>query len=328
MGKMSKFWSPFPFERVNATNVDFLYRHFFKMLYNDVSRLILIQGTEDHKKIDYDFVMLNLILSGKFGIFKEKKEIYFLDAHVGGKNDVSYRPTEIICDNPILGCIRRESNKDAVMVYLTPFDNIPMQNPIRTGGLYTLIAMTSALLADNISSINNAQINGRLQAIYTSEDSGEALAAEAILKDLYNGKPYRVIKSEMLKKFEAFPLSNTNVAQILMELVEVHQYLLAQFWNSIGIDANFNMKRERLNTAEVEANSTSIKVPIQTMLKTVNMGLEKANEIFSTNFHAILNPEFKPLEPIVSKPSEKDGDDDDNNSSTPDGDGQKMDGDD
>lgn len=321
MGKMAKFWSPFPFERVNATNVDFLYRHFFKMLYNDVSRLILIEGTEEHKEIDYDFVMINLILSGKFCIFKAKNEIYFLDGYVGGKHNASYRPQEIICCNPILGDIRRALNKDGVMVYLTPFDNVPLQNPIRTGGLYTLIATTAALLADNISSINNAQINGRLQCIYTSEDSSEALAAEAILKDLYNGKPYRVIKSEMLKKFEVNPLTNTNVAQILMELVEVHQYLLAQFWNAIGIDANFNMKRERLNTAEVEANSTSIKVPVQTMLKTVNMGLEKANEIFSTNFHAILNPEFKPAEPMVSKPlDEKEGEEDENDSATDNGD--------
>lgn len=302
---MSKFWSPFPFERINATNVDFLYRHFFKTLYNNVSRVILLKGTEDHPKIDYDFAMINLILSGKIIIIKHKNEIYFLDGHSGGKYNATYRPTEIISANPVIGDIRRELDKDGVVVYLTPFDNIPLNNPIRTGGIYTNIAMTAALLADNISSINNAQINGRLQAIYTSEDSGEAIAAEAVLKDLYSGKPFRVIKSEMLKKFEAFPLSNTNTAQVLMELVEVHQYLLAQFWNSIGIDANFNMKRERLNTAEVEANSTSIKVPVNTMLDMINKGFDKANEIFGTNFHAELNPEFKPEKPIVTKLSDE-----------------------
>ena len=275
------------------------------MLYNDVSRVILLKGTEDHEKIDYDFTMINLILSGKFSIFKHAGDVYFLDGYTGGKNNASYRPTEIICCNPIIGDIRRKLDVDGVMVYLTPFDNIPLQNPIRQGGLYTLIAMTAATLADNISSINNAQINGRLQ-------------------DLYSGKPYRVIKSEMLKKFDMMPLSNTNVAQILMELVEVHQYLLAQFWNSIGIDANFNMKRERLNTAEVEANSTSIKVPVQTMLNMVNTGLKKANELFGTSFSAELNPEFKPVEPensykTTEKESEENEPKDDTMSSDGDG---------
>lgn len=295
------------------------------MLYNDVSRVILLKGTEDHERIDYDFTMINLILSGKFSIFKHKDEIYFLDGYTGGKHNASYRPTEIICCNPIIGNIRRTLDVDGVMVYLTPFDNIPLQNPIRQGGLYTLIAMTAATLADNISSINNAQINGRLQAIYTSEDSGEAQAAEQVLKDLYSGKPYRVIKSEMLKKFSMMPLSNTNVAQILMELVEVHQYLLAQFWNSIGIDANFNMKRERLNTAEVEANSTSIKVPVQTMLNMVNTGLKKANELFGTSFSAELNPEFKPVEPDNSyKTTEKESEDDEPKDDTSSSDGDSS----
>ena len=78
------------------------------------------------------------------------------------------------------------------------------------------------------------------------------------------------------------------------------------FWNAIGIDANYNMKRERLITAEVDKNLMSLKVPIETILETLNADLDKTNEIFGTDYHAILNPEFVVTSPQEDEPQEDD----------------------
>lgn len=321
MPSMSKFWAEFPFDEFPATDVSLLYKHFFRQLYNSVSRVILIKGIDALPKVDYDYVIFQLLMSGKIFMFKEQGEIYLLDGHPAGKWNVNYMPENAETANPYFkgNNIRRTINEDGVLIYLMPFDKVPVyifNNERYGGGLYSLIASTAMLLADNYSSLNCAQINGRVQVAYTAEDDNDAKAAEKVLKRMYEGHPYSVIRSSMLSKFQAQPLGANISSKTITELIEAHQYIMAQFWNSIGIDANFNMKRERLVKEEVEANSTSLKVPISTMLKMLNNGFKTANEIFGTNISAELNPEYKPLEP------KNDSDDkfDDNSDDKKDGD--------
>lgn len=317
---MSKFWAAFPFDEFDATDVSLLYKHFFRQLYNSVSRVILIKGLDDLPNVDYDYIIFQLLMSGKVFMFKQSNDIYILDGHPAGKWNVNYMPEDAETANPYFKGtdIRRTINKDGVLIYLTPFDKVPVyiyDNTKYGGGLYTLLASTAMLLADNYSSLNCAQLNGRVQVAYTAEDDIDAKSAEKVLKRMYQGHPYSVIKSSMLNKFTAQPLGANTASKVITELIEAHQYILAQFWNSIGIDANFNMKRERLVKEEVEANSTSLKVPVSTMLKMLNSGFKTANEIFGTSISAELNPEFKPIEPL-----ENSDNNDDNNGDNKDGD--------
>ena len=303
MGKLSrKYWGVegIPIEGYPATNVKRLYSFFVGQLYDSASRVILIDNVPE--ECDYDFLMENLIMLGKIAAVNTKEGFRLINGYLGGKRNEFYRPTEIIVDNPVLGDIRCTNGKDGVMIYLTPHDRLHTP-PAGFGGLSDLIGSTAQLLADNTASINVAQINGRVLAVFSAGNQQEATAAEIILKEMYMGQPYKVVHGQnILSKFDVNPIASTVTGSMLKELVELRQYILAQFWNSIGIDANFNMKRERLVSAEVEANATSLKVPISTILSEVNAGLEKCNEIFGTNMSARLNPEFKPLDEPVSKP--------------------------
>lgn len=223
---------------------------------------------------------------------KKGGKVYAIHGNPAGQPDAFRNPTQLVYANTVLGSGNLTEGKDGVLVYLTPSDRL-FTFTTYGGGLYSLIASTAQLLADNTSSINCAQINGRVQTVFTSESTQEAKSAEVILKDMYAGKPYRVIPSEILSKFQAQPIAQSVTSSMLMELVELRQYILAQFWNSIGLDANFNMKRERLITAEVEANSAALKVPIQTILDELNEGFENVKKTFDVELHAELNPEYK-----------------------------------
>ena len=304
MGKLSrKYWGVegIPLEGYPATNVKRLYSFFVGQLYDSASRVILIDNVPE--SCDYDFLMENLIMLGKIAAVKSKEGFKLINGYLGGARNEFYRPTEIIVDNPVLGDIRCKNGKDGVMIYLTPHDRLHTP-PAGFGGLSDLIGSTAQLLADNTASINVAQINGRVLAVFSAGNQQEATAAEIILKEMYQGQPYKVVHGQnILSKFDVNPIASTVTGSMLKELVELRQYILAQFWNSIGIDANFNMKRERLVSAEVEANATSLKVPISTILSEVNAGLEKCNEIFGTEMKARLNPDFKPLDEPVSKPA-------------------------
>lgn len=157
------------------------------------------------------------------------------------------------------------------------------------GGLYSLIYQTAGLLADNISSLNISQINSRLSAIYTATDEGIARTGEEVLKDIYDGKPYKILRDDITDKISVNPIAAAGQNNTLMSLIEVHQYILAQFFQEIGVSANFNMKRERLNTAEVEMNNGALDVNIFSMLKNRQEAVALINEKYGTEIEVELN---------------------------------------
>lgn len=284
------------FDIFKATDVNKLYKHFFKTLYNNASHLIVLEGLPDN--VNKEFVLSNLILTGRVAAFRHNGEFTILNCNVGGQVDTYYRPTRVLIANPVIGSKDLERDKEAVVIHLTPMDYLvesPKANPTFSpeGGLYTLIAMCSNLLADNIASINAAQINARVHAVFSADSVSAAKSAEATLREQYEGKPYSVVASEMLGAFHVNPLSTSGTSKDLIELLEVCQYFFALFWNALGIDCNYNMKRERLITSEVDKNLQSLKVSITTILETLNADLDICNKLFGTDIHAIMNPEFE-----------------------------------
>lgn len=157
------------------------------------------------------------------------------------------------------------------------------------GGLYSLIYQTAGLLADNISSLNIAQINSRLSAIFTATDEAIARTGEEVLKEIYNGRPYKILRDEIVDKINVNPIAASGQNNTLMSLIEAHQYILAQFFQEIGISANYNMKRERLNTAEVEMNNGALDINIFSMLKNRQEAVALINEKYGTNIEVELN---------------------------------------
>lgn len=270
-----------------------LYQHFFRTLYNNASKVILIKGLPDDA--DYDFIMSQLLLVGRISVFEDKGKVYLLNGHIGGAPDEYYYPTRVLIANPILGSFDLERDKKAVMVYLTPTDrllDVPKVPSLVYGGLFSLISMVANILSECMTTVNTTLMNTRVHAIYTADTESAARSAEPVLKSIYEGKPFSVVTSELLERLNVNPLSEHGLSNCLIETLEVCQYVLSLFWNGIGIDANYNMKRERLITAEVDKNVQSLIVPIQTILETLNSGFNKANEIFGTSLEAILNPKF------------------------------------
>lgn len=162
----------------------------------------------------------------------------------------------------------------------------------KTGGLYNLIYQTAGLLADNISSLNVAQINGRVNCLYTADSEAEALDGERILQDLYSGKPYKILSQNIIEKFGITPIAASGTNNSLMTLIEAHQYILAQFFNEIGIGSQWNLKRERVNTAETELMTDCLDINVQSMLKAREQAVEQINELYGLNISVKLNPQI------------------------------------
>ena len=286
-----------PINYVGVCDVELNFQTYFKLLTNKVMRLFKFENLPS--TVDERFLKEQLVLRGRVCFTTFNGEVYALNGSIGGKPNVYYEPTEFIIANPILGSktvkVRNDDGSESidqlegVLVCLTPLDQ-DLQSHIN-GGLYGLIYQTAGLLADNISSLNCAQINGRATVSYTAESEAEANSAEEVLKEIYAGKPFKVLKSDIMEKINATPLGQSGNNSTLMTLIEAHQYILAQFFNEIGIAGNWNMKRERVNTAETELMTGSLGVNIKVMEDSIKKDIERVNQLLGTDIKFSIDEE-------------------------------------
>lgn len=286
-----------PVQYKGVTNVQHNFNLYFDLLVNKVCNLFVWEGLPE--TVDERSLNLNLILKGRVCFTKFNDKLYALDGNVGGEPNAYYLPQDFIIANPILGSkqvrIRQKDGSNSV----EGLDGILMGNsdvdivssrPV--GGLFGLIYQFAGLLADNISSLNCSQINGRVSQIWTADNDAMARTAEVVLGDIYSGKPYKVVLQDIIDKVGVLPAGQTGQTNTLLNLMEIHQFFLAQFYSELGIIANYNMKRERINTAESEMNKGSLDINIWNMLENRRTAVEKINELFGTNISVDLNPEI------------------------------------
>lgn len=272
---------------------------YFDLLTNKCCNLFKWEGLPD--TVDERFLNLQLILNGKICFTKIDGKLYALNGNVGGEPNVYYEPTQFIVANPVLGSktvrIRQKDGSnsieglDGVLIALTDIDY--MDDRGMKGGLYRLIYQTAGLLADNVSSLNCSQINGRVAQLWTTDNDTEARTVEEVVRDMYAGHPYRILTQDLVSKIGVVPAAQTGQTNTLLNLIEAHQYILASFFNEIGIPSTWNMKRERVNTAETELMTGSLDVNVYNMEKNLQKGAELINQLFGENISVRFNEEIK-----------------------------------
>lgn len=286
-----------PIEYKGVCDVEANFHTYFKLLTNKAFALFKFNNLPE--TVDETFLKEQLILAGKVCFTQfNGTNIYALNGNLGGEPNCYYEPSQWIVANPVLGSktvkVRQLDGSDSIdglegiVVYLTPLDE---QIQGLQGGLYPLIYKYSGLLADNDVSLNIAQINGRMSVAFTADTEAQANSAEMVLRDIYNGRPYRVLNQDILNKITATPLATTGVNNSIMSLIEAHAHLLQDFYSEIGIAANGNLKRERVNTAETELMTGCLDINVSSMLNEIKKGIEKVNELFGTSIEVELNPE-------------------------------------
>ena len=287
-----------PVTYVGVCDVQENFQHYFDLLTNKCCNLFKWEGLPD--TVDEKFLMLQLVLNGRVCWTKIDGKLYALNGNVGGEPNAYYEPQTFIIANPILGSktvrIRQKDGSnsteglDGILMALTDIDY--MSDRAMKGGLYRLIYQTAGLLADNISSLNVSQINGRVAQLWTVDNDAEARTVEEIVRDMYDGHPYRILTQDLVSKIGTVPAAQTGQSNTLLNLIEAHQYILASFYNEIGIPATWNMKRERVNTAETELMTGSLDISVYNMEKSLKAAVDQINELFGTSISVRFNEDI------------------------------------
>ena len=280
-----------PFEKALSTielDYDLLYQHFFNHLFNVCLHILEIDKVPE--TINYQFMKMCVILLGRACFFdKYEDKLIAMNAAQAGKPDLCYIPDKVIITNPRFNrSYTLTPGTDCEVVYCTSLD--PYYWGRGSGGLYSLISTTASLMADNYLSLNIAQKNLRLTNAFAADDEATKESLEEAMKVAYEGRPFLVVQKSLIDKLETLPMAADGSNQVLIQMLDVHKYILSEFYAAIGLQEAQQMKRERLITAEVEDGAELPLFNIQDMIDTITDGIKRVNAMFGTEMTVRVNP--------------------------------------
>lgn len=252
---------------------------------------------------------LEIILQvGGYATFKKVNgELYAFYSGLGGRLNAYYKPTVSVVANPYLNySATLEIDKDCVVVL----------NDSLYQGLMSLISKYAELLAECDISLRIACVNSRIPSIILCDNDETYESAKDFIKDITDGNDNGITLTS--KFFEGLKTFNYNErSENIKDLIELRQYLFGSMFNELGLEAQFNMKREAINSSESTLNQDILKPLIDDMLEQRRIGLEKVNKMYGTNITVEFdsswkeNEEQRELEKEILE-KEAGGDDNDN----------------
>jgi len=279
--------------KFGVCDVDKAYKFYFQWLLGKLHKIFKWNNVPE--TIDITYLNDQLFLNG-FACFSSELDnsLRVFTGGLGGKPDIYYKPTVFTVANPVAGSAELKIGEDCIMMFNTKNDAVYNYLPF-THGLYGLIHQTATLLADNIVSINTAQINTRVTAVVTATDPVTRDSAEIYLKRLYQGKPWTVASEDVMSEIKVNPLSTSSSSAYIAQLIELHQYIIADFFNAVGIKTNPVNKKERLITGEIDSVDDYLAVNLTEMLESRKTAVDKINAKYGTNITVELCEELKPV---------------------------------
>ncbi len=160
-------------------------------------------------------------------------------------------------------------------------------------GLMPILSHYATGVTENELSMRTAIINTRIIDLISAQDERTAESARQYLKDVEDGKLGVIAETALLEGLKAQPYGTNGSTQVLTDLIEMEQYWKASVFNELGLNANYNMKRESLNSAESQLNNDALLPLVDDMLKCRREALEKVNDMFGTDIEVDFSSSWK-----------------------------------
>ena len=191
----------------------------------------------------------------------------------GGDPDPYYIPEDYIVANPYLG------DGGLFKTFKNGKDCVVIKNDEHARGLKTLFEKHATMLVENNISRLIAEYNARVSDLLAAEDDRTKASAELFLQRIKDGKLGVITSNPLLDSFKAYR-QTSGVNTSLLPLIEHHQYIKSEWLSDLGIDSNWNGKREAVNSAETALNKDYLMPLVDQMLRQREKALEKIREIF------------------------------------------------
>lgn len=209
---------------------------------------------------------------------------------LGGRLDDRFLPTKAVGANAYLGITIEEDLTSPKVAWIW--------NDSTFMGLTPINNLYAGILADAFVSLRLKMVLTRAPAFPVASSEDEKVDAQRFLNELDEGKLGVIGRKDALEKlvggegFSTKPnLGDGNNS--IKEIIEAIQYLYAQWNIKLGLNDNYNMKREALNSSETSANEDTLYTLIEDMWETRQEAIRDMNEKFGTSIKVELAGEWK-----------------------------------
>ena len=244
--------------------------------------------------IDTDTLETILFRCGDVAFFKYNDTFYISHGNQSGEITYNFTPEKYLVSNPYIEKGKNfnlSPDIDSVIIYNTPADKyISLKSSFNE-----IIKRTAGILSDNLSSLNCLQINARVQTIVTADSSNVAKSAELKLKDMYEGKPYSIITSNLASNISIDDKNNAQ-SKGISDLIDLNNYEYAQFLHALGIESNENNKKSRMIVDELKDNNFECLHNLHILLDSRKKAVEKINRLFNLDISVDIKPHLKEKE--------------------------------
>ena len=284
---MSLFWYPELNEKYDFNgkpDKGMLLSSYIRYFLARLQSMFIYEGLPD--TIPQKWLENYLLVNGSCVWVKNGDDLIVTHAGIGGKPDVYYIPTECIVANPYMNQV------DGNRTYTRDVDCVLMVNDTYAQGLLPLLKKYCSMLVENEITMSIADIMARATIILSAADDNTKESAELFIKHLLEGKLDVIGESPFLvgNQDRALTVNQlSNSAAILTDLIEYQQYIKAGLYNELGLQSNYNMKRESINSGESQLNEDMLHPLIDNMLTERQQALEKVNSMFDTNITVRFN---------------------------------------
>lgn len=262
-----------------------LYDDNYKMLQNVTLKMFEWKNLpKTIPKRDLEFILQS---QGYAIIAKDDKgDLYALQGQLGGEPDAYYLPTIATVANPALPYFKTlKIGEDCIIIH----------NDDLYRGLSTYIAKYAALLTSVDISFYWNIINSRTQKLFEADDDNVAASMKAVLASIEVGDELKCVAGkqlfDMLKSHDYTDGATTSTA--LKELIETKQYLVASYYIGIGLNANYNMKRESLNENEINADTDILIPTIDNMFDCRKDDIKDVNNKYGVNVDVDISSQWQ-----------------------------------
>ena len=200
--------------------------------------------------------------------------LYAFAGSLGGTERDPYgQPTQITIANVALNFNKTlDLNKDGVL----------LRNDDLRVGVMPVFEKCNTLLVENDVNMVMWGFNSRIQKLITAPDDKSKESADLYMKKIIDGDLSIIGDNAMFDgvKMQA-PAASSGAG--VQQMIEYQQYIKSEMFNEVGLSSNFNMKRERLISSEVDQAEDSLFPLVYNMMENRISGIAAMNETFGLN---------------------------------------------
>ena len=276
MSKQNKYFSEMSFDypiKDKQKQLD----SFIKQMFNRTQSMFKYDGLPE--TIPQIYLERYLQVYGHCIIAKANNDLYAFWGGFAGTPDAYYNPTQYVVSNVALNLYKTfDIDKDCVLC----------RSDSNIQGLAFIFKKYGCMLVENTLTIYSLLKTARASLLLSATDDKTKRECDIFIDKLESGEIYCIGENPF---FEGIKVHSTmqGSAGLINQFIELEQYIKASCLNEIGLNANYNMKRESLNSAESALNDDFLIPLIDNMLACRKDFVDKVNNMYGTSITVELN---------------------------------------